>query len=77
MSAINSYIHKIAHLIPVFVFVIILFRVFRLTYLRKKGYRSPLRREILMGIYLMFILAIFSQTVFSDLDSFMQEGWKT
>ncbi len=75
MRAIISYLDKIAHLVPVFVFFVIILRIICRRKLKEKGYFSPLKREILLGIYMIIIFALFSQTVFSDLDTFMQDGW--
>lgn len=75
MKAIISYLDKIAHLLPVFLIITIILRISRRRTLEKRGYLSPLRREFLLGIYLIIIFALYSQTVFSDLDTFMADGW--
>ncbi len=75
MKAIINYLDKIAHLIPVILCSIIILRILQRRKLEKKGYYSSLKREIVLGIYLTIIFALYSQTVFSDLDTFMLEGW--
>lgn len=75
MSEILNYLDSIAHLVPVFAAVIIILRILRRRAIEKKGHYSSLKREALMAIYLIVIFALFSQTVFSDIDTFMQDGW--
>lgn len=70
-----NYLDKIGSLMPVFVSMIIVIRIIRQRELNRKNLHSPAQREILMGIYLIFIFALYSQTVLSDLETFMWEGW--
>ncbi len=75
MTYIIRYLVSIAHFVPLLIMLVAIHRILSYRKLKKKGYSSTVRREILMAVYLIIIFALYSQTIFSDLDTFMQDGW--